>query len=420
MGVKECMKFRLKLMKEGTMAETALIAYFIDIPALNAIFISLLPSLSGRLMVLMYLFSGLLFVLFVCLSLKRKRRVNFKLLILIIFVICGYLLTLVSTPYTDLNWVNFSIYTILSLLFVLLFQVNTKLLLQCIMTFTAIGFFNINAIFVTSSNLYETITMGVSYAFMPTIIAAIVYCFIYYKEDSFKYKIINGIVLIINLLYFLKIIQFGSRGVVLSLLSCVLFFFCFKYDEKKEKVCLKSYKAIILAIIFAFFVMNLWSVFEYISNLVESAGFHINAINKFFRLMDSSSNDITNGRLAIYMKTINGIWQSLLWGHGYSTTQHNLGIVYPHNFLLQLLYDGGIVLTTPIIVLSIKGAYSWYKSCTKNEYAIVVALFFMSIPGALFSGNLWENNRLWITLAVLVCFSTLKRNKTRGIICIEE
>ena len=84
---------------------------------------------------------------------------------------------------------------------------------------------------------------------------------------------------------------------------------------------------------------------------------------------------------------------------------NNLGFVYPHNFLLQLLYDGGILLTIPVIYLVVGGILNWYKFCSEDEFTVISALLLMSVPGALFSGNLWENNRLWLSFAALIVFS---------------
>ena len=203
----------------------------------------------------------------------------------------------------------------------------------------------------------------------------------------------------------LKIIQFGSRGVVLCFLCCFIFFNCFNYDSIKMKVSFKGYKVFLISIVAVVVLMNIWTVFATIENLIESAGFHINAINKFFRLANATGGDVSNGRNAIYEATINGIWQSPFWGHGYSTTMNNLGFVYPHNFLLQLLYDGGLLLTLPLIILVVGGVLNWYKFCSEDEFTVISALLLMSVPGALFSGNLWENNRLWLTFAALIVFS---------------
>lgn len=386
-------------------AQTALVAFFIDIPALNQIFVSFAPSLSGRLMTLMYFFCGIMLVILVIPTIIANHFVNKKLFLFIVFIAMGYFLTIIFAPYSDLSIANFGVYTLIALLMVLLCQVDGKLLIILIMMFPVFGIVNVNNVFATNSYQYETISMGMSYAFMPTVVSAIAYFYSYYKSETTKKKILLIPIFAVNIIYLLKIIQFGSRGVVLCFLCCFIFFNCFNYDSINMKVSFKGYKAFLILIVAVVVLMNIWTVFVIIENLIESAGFHINAINKFFRLANATGGDVSNGRNAIYEATINGIWQSPFWGHGYSTTMNNLGFVYPHNFLLQLLYDGGLLLTMPLIILVVGGVLNWYKFCSEDEFTVISALLLMSVPGALFSGNLWENNRLWLTFAALIAFS---------------
>ena len=200
---------------------------------------------------------------------------------------------MIFAPYSDLTIIYFAIYTILSLCFVLLFQIDGKLLLKAIMTFPIIGILDISGIFTTNSYQYETITMGVSYAFMPTIVSSIVYFFAYYKGDNTKDKIINTLILSINMVYLFNVVQFGSRGVVLCFLMCFVFFFCFKYDNEKNRVYTKGAMVLLFAVILIIFIMNMWTIFSFLLDVIEALGFHINAIDKFFRL---------NTRSRVYLK----------------------------------------------------------------------------------------------------------------------
>ena len=386
--------------------QTILVAFFIDIPALNQIFVSFVPGLSGRIMMLLYLLCGISTCILAIVSIFKRYFVNKNLFLLIGFILLGYVMTSIFTPYSDLSFINFTVYTLLAMLIVLLLNVDGKLLISLIMTLTFIGLLNINIIFATSVYRYETISMGMSYAFMPTVVAAIVYFCVYFKKESTIKKLILVPVLLVNAIYLFKIMQFGSRGVVLCFICCFVFFFCIKYDEVNNKLSFKGYKAFFISIIVVLVLLNIWTFFEKIEGIFEAVGFHINAVNKFFRLASASNGDISNGRNAIYEATISGILQSPMWGHGYSTTMNNLGFVYPHNFMLQLLYDGGLLLTLPIFILVCAGIVRWCKSCNKDEFAVIAALIFMSVPGALFTGNLWENNRLWLTFAVLTVYSS--------------
>lgn len=386
--------------------QTAIVAFFIDVPALNQIVISFFPGLTGIIMTLFYSFTAMAVILLPIVStVLDKKIIEIKLILLIGGIVFGYLLTCIFAPYSDLTFVNLGIYTVLPILVVLLFNIDGKLLITFIMALTTVGILNVEAIFTTNKYQYETISMGLSYAFMPTVVAAIVYSLTYFKDEEKIKKIMMLPVLVINFVYFFKIIQFGSRGVVLCFACCFAFFFCFKHDNVNKKVSFKGYKAFFIFIIIAVISRNMWTIFWNIEKIFESVGLHINAINKFFRLSSASGSDISNGRNLIFKQTFEGVWQSPILGHGYSTTMNNLGFVYPHNFVLQLLYDGGLLLTIPVLYLFVRGIISWYNSCDVNEFVVIVSLILMSVPGALFTGNLWENNRLWLTFAALTIYS---------------
>ena len=128
-------------------AQTALVAFFINVPALNQIFVSFIPGLSGRLMTLMYIFCGVMLVVFAVQTIISNHFVNKRLFLFIVFIAIGYFLTILFAPYSDLSMSSFGIYTLIALLMVLLCQVDGKLLITLIMTFPAIGIVNVNNIF---------------------------------------------------------------------------------------------------------------------------------------------------------------------------------------------------------------------------------------------------------------------------------
>jgi O-antigen ligase len=110
----------------------------------------------------------------------------------------------------------------------------------------------------------------------------------------------------------------------------------------------------------------------------------------------NNENDVTSGRDVIFKLTTLAISQNPLLGYGIDQFENNTGIVYPHNFILQLLYDGGLVLTFLVIFPVIRGIVKLFKTCSYNEFIVFVALFFASVPGGLLSGDLWTMVTLWV------------------------
>jgi hypothetical protein len=147
----------------------------------------------------------------------------------------------------------------------------------------------------------------------------------------------------------------------------------------------------------AFFVPLL----SLIEGELSKNGIEIEAISKMIRLQDEDG-DLSNGRNYLNTLTWDGILASPLLGNGLDQFDNNYpGESYPHNFLLQILYDGGIwlfLILSPIFIRSIK----FLRSRTYNEYAMYMTLFFASVPGALFSQDLWAIPILWMFFGLSV------------------
>ena len=87
------MKYKISA-KKLIEIETLLLAFFIDIPVLNIIIVTMIPGLTGQLMTWLYLICGIFFII-LTLLLMLKKRVNLidsKLFLLIISISLGYLL----------------------------------------------------------------------------------------------------------------------------------------------------------------------------------------------------------------------------------------------------------------------------------------------------------------------------------------
>lgn len=376
-------------------------ALYIDIPMINQIVIAIFPSLSGKLMTPLYFICALCVVGVVGYSVIKGKRINIKLLGCLAFIIFAYLLTNIITPYSELSIIQFISYTILAVVIPLFFEIDGKFFLRAVMIYSLLGIFYLEKIFKITDIANQTISMGLSYAFLPTIIVSIVYLVLFLREDTKKGKYFFSFLILVNFIYLLKILQYGSRGPVLSVILCIFFLICFKCRMVKGGVAPIGIKFILLGIGVIILLINIWSLLGYIQTFLNMFDIHISTIDKLIRL-SSSSEGISNGRDAIYYTVAQEFLKSPMWGYGISTSMHNIGINYPHNFVLQMLYDGGLLLTIPILGGVLTGLSRILRTCNRNEYAVVSALFFMSVPGAMFSGDLWENNTLWLTFAVLI------------------
>ena len=75
---------------------------------------------------------------------------------------------------------------------------------------------------------------------------------------------------------------------------------------------------------------------------------------------------------------------------------------YPHNLVLELLYQGGVILATPFILLIIFYVFRTFYS-TKNEKNMLRFIFFCaSIPQLMVSSSLWLSYSFWVWMAICV------------------
>ena len=156
---------------------------------------------------------------------------------------------------------------------------------------------------------------------------------------------------------------------------------------------------------------SLFSLLSTISFVSKLNGINLHFVDKIIEL--SSEGDITNGRDMINNITISGIIDNPIFGHGLDRFDANTGMLYPHNIVLQLLYDGGIVLFSCLVIPLVKSISNLFKTCTIGEYAVFTVLFFSSIPGAFFSGNLWNLARVWLFLGFMLSRSFVIEDRKR-------
>ena len=74
---------------------------------------------------------------------------------------------------------------------------------------------------------------------------------------------------------------------------------------------------------------------------------------------------------------------------------------WPHNFVLQLLYEGGILMFLLVVIPLAKIVLFVLKSnaIPPIDYAMFVCLFAISVPKVLVTSELWTVQCFWLLLA---------------------
>ncbi len=369
--------------------QSILVAFIASIPALNSVITALIPSLAGSLMAILYLIGAGAF--FINLMLSRQRyEMNFTL----VFVLCVFVFAYFLTSLTDIKMsvspMYFGVYFVLAIL-VSSSQINAKIFVESCVLIPVIGNFWAGEIF---SQTLGYISMGMSYAFLLPVISSLVYL-IKVKGKN----ILATLSAILNFGYLYQLVFFGSRGPILCIAICLVLLATVK-KKQGIGVQLSSLKIVILSGILIFFVVNFENIIGFLISFLDSINIKVGALNKIQRLL--LEDNLTNGRDEVLNATLSGILQKPLFGHGIASFNHFTSLVYPHNFILQMAYDVGIPFTIVVLGLVIIGMVNWFKSCDHNSFILLIILFSASIPGALFSNDLWSNFLLWITLGLFI------------------
>lgn len=247
---------------------------------------------------------------------------------------------------------------------------------------------------------------GISYAVLPVFVAGLFHFTLYRKEET---NLVIRICYIIDVLVGALLIAYGNRGVVLSVVIAV--FIAIVFNQKDRITFNRGIFLTVLFIASIVLVLNIQSVLVYLYDVTSKFGIELTFINKFTLL--NQMQDLSNGRNAIREYVLSHVGETLVWGHGLSTIYHNSGgsIVYPHNLIIQLLYDGGLLLSVPVLFLLISAAIYLFRGKEQNIRMLILFFSVVCIPKMMLSSDIWLNPAFW--LFIFAMFNHSGRNLYR-------
>ena len=386
-----------------------LLALFIDIKILNSIIIVAFPYLSN-------IMAGMYFIVMLALLINaffyqkaRLRNLSTSQILISLIIVLLYFFTLIFIHTPSVEIPSFIVFTIFPLLIPAFIKIDIKVLLLSSFIMPSWGILYTAILFVKEIAEFGVISMGLSYALLVPVLASLVYMLYYYTDDIRRIKLILIPFFIINIFYLLQLAMFGSRGPLLCIILAILCFFILKL-KVNGGIGVNKKNIIIVIFISLIGLFSFLPILLYIHQFLSQYDISLNFVDKFLRL--ENGGDMSNGRGSISDLTINAILKSPIWGYGIAQFEFNTGEVYPHNFILQILYDGGIILGLMIFIPLIKKIKWLVDTIQKNFFILIFFLFFSSVPGALFSGDLWNANILWLLFGYLLCKKNLIRRLT--------
>lgn len=382
-----------------------LLALFADTKIINRIVLEAKPTLAGSFMTAMYAVCviGLLYMGLIHQK-KSFGQLSFSHMVVCIICVLWYYATfaLVGEPSVSVSF--FWIFMVASFIIPGLVTIEFKTFLMTLFILPSVGIFYIDQIFIRSVAEEGVLSMGVSYALLVPVLANLIYLKYFFLSENRSIKLVILPFTAINIFYLVQMTMFGSRGPLFCVILLIASFFIFKINGD-SKITINR-RRLSLLIIGAFIVYVCFlQLLQLISDFLSDYGISLNTVEKFLRMQENG--DMSNGRDAISKVVWEGILNSPIVGHGTSQFENNTGIVYPHNFILQMLYDGGLVLTLCIFVPIVKSLIKKFRNINKHELICFVLLFFSSVPGALFSGDLWQANILWLFFGFLLAKDSL-------------
>ena len=266
----------------------------------------------------------------------------------------------------------------------------------------------VNNIISTSFVEYSMIPMGTSYSILPSVVASIIY-FLYYKsrDDGYLVKISY----LINFFLLILLIFEANRGISVALLILLytIWFSGFKKRTYRRTRLTFAYLSIFLLTIG---VLNIEQVLVMTNNFLQKMGIEIATISKSVYKIQTAG--LLNGRDDVYHNAWDLILYNPLFGSGISSYAYHYDGFYPHNIILQLLLEFGIIFSIPFFILLLKSlliSFISLKDDNKyNEFKVfIIFCFVCSIPRLMLSSYFWQDQMFWLMLFSLTKFNVLKR-----------
>lgn len=385
--------FGIRLTKD--LIPSLVVAFYVVIPTLNLIVVHIEPSLEGTVMSLLYAVGGGAAVITSLFC--KKVRLSTSFLMVLVTLLIAYYLTPDFGSEKELTTPYFLMFTLVPFIIPQFIGVDARLMALFAMIVPSFGVFFPLELFVLNSQ--GMIQMDLSYSLLVPIVSTFVYLFLYWKNDNKLVKILVVPFVICNIVYLVYVALFGSRAPVMSALLCVFFLYVFHHKSNDIGVVVNKRRLRISIITIFFFIIGFISIATALEGLLDRYGIEAGALEKISRLQ--GDGDLSNGRGSVSSIAFNGFLESPIWGHGLSSSPKIIKQVHPHNFILQFLFDGGIILALIILLPMVRSLRRWSKKCNYNDYAIITLMFFSSVVGALFSLDVWMNARLWLFFGFL-------------------
>lgn len=231
--------------------------------------------------------------------------------------------------------------------------------------------------------------MGISYGSLRLFLACIPVWFIL-KNRWFKYPLIIPVLITYLLFYF----NLGTRGAVLAILIFLISYIFITSKMLSNRLVV--FLLLIVGVVYVYFI----DIILFLQQSLLQVDYTISALDKIIRL-SNNANDISNGRTLIWNTALEDIHSNPL-GYGISAFEHKIGR-YPHNFLIQILHEGGLVYL--LLILYVFNLF--YKKLISKDWIQIDKIFLIYLLTAgivelIFSSVYWRSMFFWYFIGLVL------------------
>lgn len=182
--------------------------------------------------------------------------------------------------------------------------------------------------------------------------------------------------IIISLLFFVGIIFIGSRGGLLGAIVTLMVLLLLNFNNWKHKMKISGKKVIFLLIL----VTGVSIFYNDLQRII---------MGRYINLTFSDNGLYTSGRDELYAESLAMISESPVLGHGINGFYIRTGELYPHNIVLEMMNNIGILGLLFFFIFLFYSVYLIIKF-RKTKLCIFSGLPFYMIIVHMFSGSIYD------------------------------
>jgi len=238
---------------------------------------------------------------------------------------------------------------------------------------------------------YQAFSYSVSFAYLIVFI----YYLFYYHNRNWKKTVFFSIIFFIHII---GIVLSGGRGGLIVIIFGTLFSLYMRYSVWrvfKKVIFFSLFVSLLGLLIFSF-------LGEYKERVIESS-------DRLFSYITISgiSMDQTSNRDILYDEAIKTVLKEPLFGHGIFRYLLQTNGSYPHNFLLEVLLQGGFIYLffwIFILIVFLIRLKTLFK--TSRTHFLIISTITYSFIQLLFSGTYLLEPLFWFSLAYVFTASS--------------